>query len=46
MYLLNSLRPEFSEDGITPNNRFQAQYLALVQPSSQRPSLPLISVTE
>lgn len=29
MYLLKSIRPEFSEDGVTPNHRFRERYRAL-----------------
>ncbi|MBL9173622.1 MAG: adenylate/guanylate cyclase domain-containing protein [Verrucomicrobiales bacterium] len=38
MYLLKSIRSEYSEDGVTPNHRFRERYLGLQHPSAQDPS--------
>lgn len=41
MYLLGSLRPEFSEDGVAPNDRFRERYRALQGTTVQDPPTSL-----
>jgi len=42
MYLLKSIRPELSENGVTPNHRFRERYHALERQSVEDPAMALV----